>query len=494
MKPAPISDAQALPALLRESFSLFLRFAFRELGGEGEYSHNWHIDAIAHQLDRIRLGDAKRLIVTMPPRHLKSLTISIAWVAWMLGRNPALSFIAVSYGHDLAEKHARDCLRIIRSRWYRQAFPRTVLTKSAIMDFETTAGGGRFSTSIDGAITGRGANIIVIDDPLKADEAMHEHARTGAHEWMQNSLMQRLNSQEKSSIILVMQRLHEADLAGELISAGGWDELKLSAIATQDELVPIGNGRVYRRREGCALHPARQSLAALSRVRAANSLVFSAQFQQEPVPREGAFVQRAWFGIYDEPPRTGMVVQSWDTAVGTGVRNDWSVGITARFYQGRYYILDVHRARLDFMGLREAVSRLCRHYGVERLLIEKASSGEQLLNMLLKEPVPGVPQPLPITPYGDKTSRFEAQASRIQAGEVVLPRSAPWLGDFLSEICSFPNGRHDDQADALGQMLANPPPQLPTIVNAGPEIVLVGDEEERRLSSDDDDFDPWGAE
>ena len=244
-----ISDSQALGALLRTEFALFLRFAFQEVGGDAIYAHNWHVDAIIHQLDRVCKGNSRRLIVTMPPRHLKSVTISTAWVAWMLGKNPALRFICVSYGQDLADKHARDCLRIMQSSWYRDAFPTVVLARRTMSDFETSAGGGRLSTSLGGVLTGRGANIIVIDDPMKADEAMHQPTREAAKEWLHNSLMSRLDSQEQSSIILVMQRLHQDDLAGELIERGGWNELRLSAIATHDERI-IDHVRGYAARHG----------------------------------------------------------------------------------------------------------------------------------------------------------------------------------------------------------------------------------------------------
>lgn len=142
--PAVISDEQVLAALLRTSFAL--RKAFREIGAQRDIRWNYHIDAIIYQLDCIRLGDNRRLIVTIPPRHLKSV-IMTAWVAWTLGNNPAAKFICASYGYDLAEKHARDCLKIITSGWYRQAFPRLRLDKKAVMDFTTTAGGSRLSTS-----------------------------------------------------------------------------------------------------------------------------------------------------------------------------------------------------------------------------------------------------------------------------------------------------------------------------------------------------------
>lgn len=258
-----ISDYQAISALVRQSFAFFLMKAFIEIGGGRPLLHNWHLDAIEHQLDRILRGDNRRLIVSMPPRHLKSIMITTAWVAWMLGNNPSLRLICASYGQDLSDKHARDYLRIMSTDWYQRAFPNLHLTKRNVSNFETSAGGGRLSTSVGGVITGRGADIVIIDDPMKGDDALSEVRRKEVVEWFDNALSSRLDDQAKSSIILVMQRLHEADLAGELLLRGTWDELRLSAIATKDELVPLARDRFHQRREGYPLHAARLTLADL---------------------------------------------------------------------------------------------------------------------------------------------------------------------------------------------------------------------------------------
>lgn len=474
--------AKLRAALLRQNFALFLQFAFREIAGEKQYHHNWHIDAITWELERMRSGDNRRLIVTMPPRHLKSITISTAWVAWMLGQNPALNFICVSYGYELAEKHARDCLRIMASSWYREAFPALRLTKQAQLDFETSKGGGRLSTSVGGVVTGRGADFIIIDDPLKADDALSELARNSARTFLFNTLMSRLNDQATGRIILVMQRLHEADLAGQLLELDEWHELRLPAIATEDQLVQVGPSRFYQRRAGHALHPARLPLSELEIIRARDSRTFASQYQQEPVPVQGNFVDPAWLQYYDDPPASGIVTLSWDTASKTGVSNDYSVGIVARYHQKRWYILDLFRKRVDFVGLRASNTALCRKHRVSRLLIEDAASGQQLIQILRSESPDGVPFPISCTPQGDKISRFAAQASHIEAGGLVLPRSAPWLADLITEIIGFPNARHDDQADALAQMLARPPwhdegmdapvgPIIPQLGETGPWYV-----------------------
>ena len=205
---AEVDTDDAISALLRTEFEFFLRMAFAELGGAGTYEHNWQVNAIINQLDRIRSGENRRLVVTIPPRHLKSRIVSVAWVAWMLGKKPALSFLWISYGQDLSEDYSRDCLKLIQSRWYRRAFPSLVLASRAISHFRTSAGGGGQATSIDGATTGFGADYIIIDDPMKAQDALSPLAREKVKRWFDETLMQRPNSQMTGAIIVVMQRLH----------------------------------------------------------------------------------------------------------------------------------------------------------------------------------------------------------------------------------------------------------------------------------------------
>ncbi|WP_423140819.1 phage terminase large subunit [Parablastomonas sp. CN1-191] len=493
-----IDPSAALAAAIRLNFDLFVRAMFPYVTG-GRYTHNWHIDAMAHQLDLMRQGQNRRLIITMPPRHLKSIAVSTAWVAWMLGQDPSLRFICVSYGDKLAEKHARDCLKMMRGRLYQLAFPNVRLVKGAIGDFETTAGGGRLSTSVEGAITGRGAHFIVIDDPMKAAEALSDNAREKVVEWLDGSLISRLDDDESgvAAIVLVMQRLHEDDLAGVLLRRGGWNELRLSAIATREEIVPLTRGRFYRRREGHALHPQRRSLAWLHEQRRVNWYHFSAQHQQDPVPRQGNYVQRDWLQFYDQVPDAGLIVQSWGTASEPGVKNDFTVGITARYHKGRYYVLDVYRNRVAFGGLVRTVIELCQRYEVERLIIEQAGSGIQLIQRFEEDLPSGVPYPIKIKPFESKVIRFEAQASRIQAGELLLPRTAPWLAELIAEIVGFPNTRHDDQADALAQMLANPPWKNPTPTNEGPIAFCDGrfsDEPGYEFDAGAYEDDGWGPD
>lgn len=206
-------------AILRNDFYTFAERSFVELNPATEFGHNWHIEVMAQELERCRLGETKRLIVNLPPRSLKSHCGSVAFVAWLLGHNPSAQIICASYAQDLADKHAIDCRGLMNSDFYRRLFPATRLSpeKRAVADFLTTARGCRKATSVGGVLTGRGADFITIDDPLQPDKALSDTRRTAVNDWYDNTLCSRLNHKLTGCIILIMQRLHEDDLVGHLL-------------------------------------------------------------------------------------------------------------------------------------------------------------------------------------------------------------------------------------------------------------------------------------
>jgi predicted phage terminase large subunit-like protein len=243
-----------------------------------------------------------------------------------------------------------------------------------------------------------------------------------------------------------------------LLEAGSWDHLRLPAIATEDEVIPLTRGRAHFRRCGDVLHPERESRETLEWQRAQmGSYAFAAQYQQAPVPAEGNIFKAAWLKSYDDldPAAGGEIVQSWDTGIKTAEGNSFSVGITALVRQRYVYIIDVWRGRLEFPDLKRKVIELALLHRTHTLLIEDKALGEPLIQALRSEPLPpGVPFPIPCQPHNDKRTRAEGVSSMVEAGQVLLPREAHWLGEFKSELLSFPSGRYDDQVDALSQMLA----------------------------------------
>src|SRR5207253_1705640 len=198
-------------ALLYHDFASFAARAFGELNPRTPLAMNWHVELIAAKLAAVHAGYIRRLIVSLPPRHLKSHLASVAFPAWCLGHEPSAEILCVSYAQDLADKLSRDCRRILASEWYQRLFPTRLAPRhQAVPEFETTAQGSRVATSVGGVLTGRGADLIVIDDPLKPEEALSQAHRRAANEWFDHTLYSRLNDKEKGAIILIMHRLHES--------------------------------------------------------------------------------------------------------------------------------------------------------------------------------------------------------------------------------------------------------------------------------------------
>src|SRR5438034_6900351 len=222
--------------LLRQDFVTFAARCFQDLNPQAELAMNGHLEVIAAKLTAVREGRIRRLIINVAPRSLKSLLASIAFPAWCLGHDPSAQILCVSYAQELADKLARYCRSIVMSPWYRQIFPtRLAPHRQAVQEFITTRQGYRLATSTGGVLTGRGADIILIDDPLKPEEALSDAQRKAANEWYDHTLYSRLNDKRHGAIVIIMQRLHEDDLVGHVLAQEGWEILSFPAIAEKDE-------------------------------------------------------------------------------------------------------------------------------------------------------------------------------------------------------------------------------------------------------------------
>ncbi|MEM6414327.1 MAG: phage terminase large subunit [Pseudomonadota bacterium] len=450
-----VDRKRILQAALRQDFAAFVHKTVQTVSPGDTYRPNWHIDGIAYLLTQAYAGDVLRLLITQPPRSLKSINTSVAFVAWSLGHNPELRFICVSYSNELSLELARQCRLVMESEWYKDLFPGTRLEKSTSNELITTKGGGRVATSIGGTLTGRGADYIIIDDPLKAEDAQSEAARRKVIDWYRGTLSTRLNNQREGRIIVVMQRLHEEDLAGHLIKSGeAWRQLNLPAIAEEDETIEIGRGRVHHRKKGEPLHAEREPLSTLKSLQQRiGSLAFSAQYQQAPVPLEGNLIKRDWFKRFDEVPADARVIQSWDLASSVNPNADYSACVTVALKNKQLYVIDVWRGRLDYPRLKKHIIAHALRFNAKDVLIEKAGPGLSMVQGLRNEYTADFPTPIGITVKQDKAGRLEASSAVIERGDILLPQDAPWLGDFLNELLAFPNGSHDDQADAFSQLI-----------------------------------------
>ncbi len=263
-----MSDQEVLNAALRSNFETFLHRCFLTLNPGSRFLTNWHIKAIAYQLMRVMSGEETRLIINLPPRSLKSIITSVALPAFLLGHNPRLKIFGISYGTELAAKHASDFRSIVESSWYRQAFSTMEIMRAADNDFFTTERGFRRATSINATLTGLGGDCFIIDDPLKPADAQSDALRNQLNDWFSSTLISRLDNKSTGSIIVVMQRVHMNDLTGYLLEKqNGWTLLSLPAIAEVDEEILVGLSLIHKRGAGEALHPERETLAVLESLR-----------------------------------------------------------------------------------------------------------------------------------------------------------------------------------------------------------------------------------
>jgi hypothetical protein len=297
------------------------------------------------------------LIITVPPRSLKSICASVVFPAFALGHDPTRKFICVSYSQGLAEKHANDCRALMRSSPYQQVFrTRISPAKDTQLEFATTAGGSRLATSVGGTLTGRGGNFIILDDPLKPQDAYSQLARDNLAQWYSNTLLSRLDNKVEDAIVVVMQRLHVDDFVAHLLDQGGWTHLNLPAIAETEERIALGPRRFHVREPGDTLHPERESQDVLDDLkRQMGSMDFNVQYQQSPVPEGGNLIKWKWFSFYDGTPHREIkdkIILSWDTAISAKELSSYSVCVILQVRGETVFVLDVFRDRLEYPELR----------------------------------------------------------------------------------------------------------------------------------------------
>ena len=369
-------------AILRGDMASFVKATFAEITPGTQLQWAPYLDLICAKLAAVAAGDIRHLIITLPPRHLKSVCVSVALPAFFLGHNPSASVMAVSYAQELANGFAAYTRKVMVSDFYQRIFPtRLVSARQPLKQLKTTGGGVRRATSIDGTATGFGADLMIFDDPQKPYETASEAMRKSSNLAFANTFMARRNNPSQARIIIVMQRLHEDDFVGNAVSLGiDWEVLNLPAIAEEDEAIAYRTklGRfMYRRDEGEPLHAARISLDEYGVIRASmGEAGWATQYQQRPAPAGGGIVQVVWFQRYtsaDLPKSWDRVVQSWDTASKVGELNDYSVCTTWGVKDKKRYLLHVWRRRVSYPDLKRAVIELRKLHHATTVIIANIS-------------------------------------------------------------------------------------------------------------------------
>lgn len=440
------------------SFTHFQRLMHPIVSGE-DYIHAVHSRAIAHALQRVATGEVRRLLIAVPPRHFKSYLSSVAFPAYLLGKDPKLRIVCASYGSDLAETFAAQSRDLLRSPEYAAVFPETRLSAKAppLHKLRTTRNGYRIATSIGGVLTGVGADVAIIDDPIKAAEASSQAVRDQAGEWFKTSLLTRFDKPKTSRVIVLMQRLHQDDLFGRLREDPSWEVLELPGqVSTQTKLV-LGPKTVHTLKPGDILFPERFDAAALKQLRFdLGEAGYAAQILQQPTPAGGHLFDLAkarrfgWSSRIDQSQFEAMIL-SVDCAAAATVSADYTA-LTLWGVKGEtLFLMDAQRGKWVLPQTLQRVRdiRNTMHGKVNAILIETGGAGLPLADTLLSD---GLEQVWCWSPKEAKIVRAEYANLLMEQGRLRLPEKAPWLEAVEQELSSFPHGRNDDYVDSLSQV------------------------------------------
>lgn len=410
------------------------------IGLNRDYKTPPHIELLADALQQVESGRIKRLAIFMPPRHGKSNLASEIFPAWYLGRRPSHQVLFTTYGQDLADGFGRKVRNAVADPRHKRSFPDSILAEDSqsAKRFNTTKGGVYYAVGAGGAVTGRGADLLLIDDPLKnREEADSRLIRDKLHDWYASTAYTRL--MPGGAVVLIQTRWHEDDLAGRLLRGSeNWSVINLPAIAEAEDLIG--------RREGQALWPEQYDRAALDNIRATiGEREFAALYQQRPAPLEGALFKRDWIRTGPAPRSGTRIAMGVDLALSTKQTADYTaIAVISRDEFGKLYVLDVVRERVDFPNALRLIRNMADKWSPGTIAIEQVAYQAVVVQELLRQttlPIRGV------LPDKDKVTRAQPLALRYEQGLVTHAPDLPMW--FTDELFSFPNGQHDDSVDAL---------------------------------------------
>lgn len=450
-----------------KSLRSFVEQAWPILEPDVPFVPNWHIDLIAEYLELVTAGEVKRLLINVPPRSMKSILVSVLWPAWEWIRQPGGRWIFVSYAETLANKHSLDRRTIIQSDWYQQRWGdrvRLASDQNVKNAFQNTRRGMMVATSIGASIMGKGGGRIIVDDPHNPTQAESDVQRETAVTSFRSTLSTRLDDKKTGAIVVVMQRLHEGDLAATCLELG-YTHINLPAEAeVATTIVMPRSHTVIHRAVGDLLCPAREGRAELDALkRDLGSAAYAGQYQQQPAPAGGQIFHRDWLQYYDELPPCHSFAQSWDMSFKDHKDSDYVVGLVAGRIGADIYLIDHVKGQWAFSETCRRVLALVHRYPhATRILIEDSANGPAIVDAL-RHTVSGI---LSVRPDAGKIARAHAVQPQVEAGNVYLPNPRPhgqliperaWVDDFMHQLAVFPNGAHDDDVDAFTQLLAHWP-------------------------------------
>ena len=425
--------------------SVWQDFIYRKTKDPKKFGHH---QIIAESFQEIADGDAKRLIINMPPRHTKSEFASYLFPAWMIGRNPKMKIMQVSHNAELATRFGSKVRNLMNTKEYKQIFGNVTLREDSKAKgrWETNHGGEYFAAGVGGSITGRGADLLIIDDPHTEQDSMSDSAMDRAYEWYSSGPRQRL--QPGGRICVVMTRWATDDLTGRLIKAQSEPKADKWKVIEFPAIMPSGD----------PVWPEYWSLEDLEAVKASVSMKnWNAQYMQDPTSEEGAIIKREWWQDYDKDhlPRLLHVIQSYDTAFSKKETADysaittWGIFEPVEGYEKCIILLDATKGRYDFPDLKNLAIEQYEYWEPETVIIEAKASGQPLIHELRRAGIPVVDY---VPARGrDKHTRINSCAPVFESGMVFAPLDEHFAQEVIEEVAAFPNGQYDDYVDSMTQ-------------------------------------------
>ncbi|MDX2050714.1 MAG: phage terminase large subunit [Rickettsiaceae bacterium] len=450
-----MNNKNLINAILKNDFGSFIHKSFKTLNPSMKYYRNWHIDLIAEHLLAVERGDIKRLIINMPPRCLKSLTVSVAWPAWLLGRNPANRIIVASYSQLLSNKLSLDTRFLISSDWYKSVFQGTVLhaKQNQKSKFMTTKYGFRFSTSVGGTATGEGGDILIVDDPHNPSHMFSNALRKKAINWFSETFSTRLNNRNEGKIVIVMQRLHDEDLSGFLIKnqEEEWHVLKIPIMTEEDTEFSFGNVS-YSMKKNDTLSPDLFSKEVIDKlIKEVGMHNFNAQYLQKPDSLSSGLLKAEYLCYYKNlPEKFDYIIQSWDTAIKIDPTSDFSAMTCWGVKDNLYYLITSVQEKLEYPRLKSKILELASKYSPKIILIEDRSSGHSLIQDLKYQTNFRI---ISCKAVQEKVVRFATHLEIFEQGRVLLPEYGLTRTNVESQLIKFPNCKNDDIVDSISQFL-----------------------------------------
>ena len=440
----------------------FFRLAWETLEPGRPLDWSWHYDLIGEYLLKVWRREITRLIINVPPRTAKSTEVTICFPAWGWALDPRIRFLTASYSKDLASEHSSKRRALIESEWYQSLWPVRFADDTNRRDqYRNTELGEMIATSVGATGTGRGGDILLLDDGLSADQALSEAERKSAHEWFRDTFRTRLNDPATGAMVVIEQRTHHDDVTGWILrnEPGVWTHVSIPLVQDTQESQPVVfpvSGRVYERKLGDVLQPSRHTPEVLAG-RMVHRRTYETQDQQRPSPDGGDICKREWWRFYKAVPDDfDQVIDSWDLAFKDSKDSDFVSGYKVGVKGARRYIIDCIHGRMGFSASKDAVQRMrTREPIASRVLIEDKANGPAVIDAL-RSTVAGI---IPVEPTGSKYARATAASGDIEAGNCYLPdpESFPqhrrWVDDLIEEWAIFPNGANDDRVDASGQAI-----------------------------------------